>query len=97
MAHAVSVWVEAGREGRLLSYDASGIPDLQPGDLVQVRLRGRLHTGLVSGESSAAPPGVSLEPVLQRLEAAAVDQHWQALLLQVASRQRASFKAVLNQ
>ena len=80
----MSVWVEAGREGRLLSYDASGIPDLQPGDLVQVRLRGRLHTGLVSAESSAAPPGVSLEPVLQRLEAAAVDQHWQALLQQVA-------------
>ena len=80
----MSVWVEAGREGRLLSYDASGIPDLQPGDLVQVRLRGRLHTGLVSAESSAAPPGVSLEPVLQRLETAAVDQHWQALLQQVA-------------
>ena len=80
----MSVWVEAGREGRLLSYDASGIPDLQPGDLVQVRLRGRLHTGLVSAESSAAPPGVALEPVLQRLETAAVDQHWQALLQQVA-------------
>ena len=80
----MSVWVEAGREGRLLSYDASGIPDLQPGDLVQVRLRGRLHTGLVSAESSAAPPGMSLEPVLQRLETAAVDQHWQALLQQVA-------------
>ena len=76
--------MEAGREGRLLSYDASGIPDLQPGDLVQVRLRGRLHTGLVSAESSAAPPGVALEPVLQRLETAAVDQHWQALLQQVA-------------
>ena len=76
--------MEAGREGRLLSYDASGIPDLQPGDLVQVRLRGRPHTGLVSAESSAAPPGVALEPVLQRLETAAVDQHWQALLQQVA-------------
>ena len=84
VAHAVSVWVEAGREGRLLSYDASGIPDLQPGDLVQVRLRGRLHTGLVSAETSSAPPGVDLAPVLERLETAAVDRHWQELLHQVA-------------
>ena len=45
---SVSVWVEAGRSGRLLSYDASEVEPLQPGDLVRVKLRGQLHTGIVS-------------------------------------------------
>jgi len=85
----VSVWVEAGREGRCLTYDGRacalrGEP-LGPGDLVRVRLRGRPHQGLVV---AAAPeeqrPGMVLEPVLERLEAAAVTSAWQALLDAVA-------------
>ena len=82
----VSVWVEAGREGRLLSYDGSAIDDLQAGDLVSVRLRGRLHTGLISSEVVEVPAGVALEPVLERLESAAVDPAWQQLLQEVSER-----------
>ena len=82
----VSVWVEAGREGRLLSYDGSAIEDLQAGDLVSVRLRGRLHTGLISAEAVEIPAGVTLESVLERLESAAVDPAWQQLLQEVAER-----------
>jgi primosomal protein N' (replication factor Y) len=85
-ANVVSVWVEAGREGRLLSYDSSSWPDLQAGDLVRVRLRGRPHNGLVSAEELPLPEGIQLEPVLQKLEAAAIDPCWQLLLQQVAER-----------
>ncbi|MEN9879258.1 MAG: Primosomal protein [Cyanobacteriota bacterium] len=80
----VAVWVEAGREGRLLSYSTATCPDLQPGDLVRVRLRGRLLNGLVTAETPDLPEGLKLEPVLDRLEAAAVDPRWQALLGAVA-------------
>lgn len=80
----VAVWVEAGREGRLLSYGTATCPDLQPGDLVRVRLRGRLLNGLVTAETPELPEGLKLEPVLERLEAAAVDPRWQALLQAVA-------------
>ena len=86
MVKPVSVWVEAGREGRLLSYDGSAIEDLQAGDLVSVRLRGRLHTGLISAEAVEIPAGVTLESVLERLESAAVDPVWQQLLQEVAER-----------
>ncbi len=84
MVKPVSVWVEAGREGRLLSYDASGVGPLQAGDLVRVRLRGRLHAGLVSAECAEVPAGVQLEPVLEQLESAAVDPAWQHLLVEVS-------------
>ena len=83
---SVSVWVEAGRSGRLLSYDASGVEPLQPGDLVRVKLRGQLHTGIVSAETADVPEGVALSPVLERLEAAAVDPLWQQMLEAVAQR-----------
>ena len=93
---AVSVWVEAGRSGRLLSYDASGIETLQAGDLVRVKLRGQLHTGIVSAETAELPAGVALAPVLQRLEAAAVDPLWQQMLQAVAQRCHTSSFQVLK-
>jgi len=84
----LSVWVEAGREGRCLTYDGRscalrGEP-LAPGDVVRVRLRGRPHQGLVVGAAPAALPAMALEPVLDRIEAAAVTPSWQALLAAVA-------------
>ena len=82
---SVSVWVEAGRSGRLLSYDASGVEPLQAGDLVRVKLRGQLHTGIVSAEAADVPEGVALSPVLERLETAAVDPLWQQMLEAVAT------------
>ena len=84
----LSVWVEAGREGRCLTYDGRlcalrGEP-LAPGDVVRVRLRGRPHQGLVVGAEPAGLPAMALEPVLERIEAAAVTPAWQALLAAVA-------------
>ena len=93
---SVSVWVEAGRSGRLLSYDASGVEPLQPGDLVRVKLRGQLHTGIVSAETADVPEGVALSPVLERLEAAAVDPLWQQMLEAVAQRCHTSSFQVLK-
>ena len=93
---SVSVWVEAGRSGRLLSYDASGVEPLQAGDLVRVKLRGQLHTGIVSAEAAEIPEGVALSPVLERLEAAAVDPLWQQMLEAVAQRCHTSSFQVLK-
>ena len=84
----LSVWVEAGREGRCLTYDgrlcALRGETLAPGDVVRVRLRGRPHQGLVVAAEPAGLPAMALEPVLERIEAAAVTPAWHALLAAVA-------------
>ena len=49
------VWVEAGREGQIFTYANPEGFALAPGDLVQVRLRGRRQSGLVV-EALLAPP-----------------------------------------
>lgn len=96
----VSVWVEAGREGRCLTYDGGpcalrGEP-LAAGDVVRVRLRGRPHQGLVVGAAPDGLPAMALEPVLQRIEAAAVTPTWQALLAAVAQDSHTSPFQVLR-
>ncbi len=83
----VQVWVEAGREGRIFTYAAPPALNLAAGDLVTLRLRGRLQIGLVV-ETLAAPPP-DLDPAVIHFveglhQAAAVDPHWQALLQDVA-------------
>lgn len=83
---AVSVWVEAGREGLLLSYSNGSGMVLEVGDLVRVKLRGKLHNGLVNETNAAIPEGISLEPVLERLEPAAINEKWQKLLIAVANQ-----------
>ncbi|MEY4824891.1 MAG: Primosomal protein [Cyanobacteriota bacterium] len=83
---AVNVWVEAGREGLLLTYGHGDCPALQKGDLVRVKLRGRLHNGLVCSVNAETPEGLALEPVLERLESAAINERWQDLLVAVAAQ-----------
>ena len=43
----VQVWLEAGREGQVFTYANPQALELGCGDLVQLRLRGRRHSGLV--------------------------------------------------
>ena len=45
----IDVWLEAGREGRCFSYKENQDFSVDFGDLVSVRLRGRLVNGLVVG------------------------------------------------
>ncbi len=72
----------------MFTYANPELLELGVGDLVQVRLQGRRHAGLVMGCQQEPSPELaektihSIEAVLQR---AAVDPHWQELLAQVAS------------
>ncbi len=83
----LDVWVEAGREGQVFTYaNPLGMP-LAVGDLVQVPLRGRRHSGLVVDALASRPEqleGRSLQPVERLLQAAAVTPSWQQLIDQVA-------------
>ena len=83
------VWVEAGREGQVFTYaNAAGL-DLAPGDLVQVPLRGRRHTGLLVSLLEACPPEVPVavvQPIAARLEPLALDGPWQRWMASVAEQ-----------
>ncbi|MFM7240222.1 MAG: primosomal protein N' [Cyanobium sp.] len=83
----VQVWLEAGREGQVFTYSNPRSLPLAIGDLVQVRLQGRRHGGLVVELLDAAPVDLGLrplQPVELRLQPAAVDAEWQALITAVA-------------
>lgn len=83
----LDVWLEAGREGQVFTYsNPDGLP-LGTGDLVQVRLRGRLHAGLVVACLKNCPKEgaeQSFQPVIALLERAAVHPDWQHLIAAVA-------------
>ena len=89
----LQVWLEAGREGQVFTYANPQQIPVQPGDLVQVRLRGRRHSGLVV-EALAELPGElgarTVQPIESLLQAAAVTPRWQALIAQVALHCHAS-------
>ena len=83
----VEVWLEAGREGRSFSYSADPSMELRPGDLVRVRLRGRVMHGLVVAEREwAEQDPKELQPVESLLQRAAVDSDWYSWLERVADR-----------
>ncbi|MEB3242591.1 MAG: primosomal protein N' [Cyanobacteriota bacterium] len=83
----LEVWLQAGQAGRVFTYaNALALP-LAEGDLVQVRLQGRLHAGLVVACHDNPPKelvSTSLQPVLALLERAAVTTSWQQLIAAVA-------------
>ena len=85
----LEIWLEAGREGRVFTYaNPSGVA-VGIGDLVQVRLQGRLQNGLVVGWPMACPDGLEpgrLRPIERVLQPAAVDPQWRALIEAVASQ-----------
>ncbi|MEB3173078.1 MAG: primosomal protein N' [Cyanobacteriota bacterium] len=89
----LQVWLEAGREGQVFTYANPQKIPVGPGDLVQVRLRGRRHSGLVVEVLAERPVGLAdkaLQPIETLLQAAAVTPRWQALITQVAEHCHAS-------
>ena len=89
MAPYAQVWVEAGREGQVFTYANPEGLALAPGDLVQVRLRGRPHTGLLVSLLASCPvdlPVDSLQPIAACLQSAALDPAWQRWIASVAEQ-----------
>jgi primosomal protein N' (replication factor Y) len=85
----LNIWVEAGREGQVFTYSNPHALALGTGDLVQVRLKGRLHAGLVVECLQQGPkdlPEHSLQPVMALVERAAIHPDWQQLIAEVAQQ-----------
>ena len=83
----LQVWLEAGREGQVFTYTNPQALELGCGDLVQVRLRGQRHIGLVVELLNAPPLELSsrqLQPIESLHQSAAVDPGWQQLIEVVA-------------
>ena len=98
----VQVWLEAGREGQVFTYSNPKQLPCARGDLVQIRLRGRRHIGLVLellDERPAALAGKALQPIETVHQQAAVEPYWQSLIETVAQQCRTTsfrtLKAVL--
>ena len=84
----VQVWLEAGPEGQVFTYENPQKLDLASGDLVQIRLRGRRHIGLVVALLENCPrelEGKSLQPIEALHQRAAIDPHWGQLMDDVAA------------
>jgi primosomal protein N' (replication factor Y) len=85
----LEVWVEAGREGQMFTYAnplalAAGV-----GDLVQVRLQGHLHSGLVVERLEQLPAeleGKTIRPIEAVLQSAAIDPQWREWMQEVANQ-----------
>jgi primosomal protein N' (replication factor Y) len=83
----LDIWLEAGREGQVFTYSNPHGLALGTGDLVQVRLKGRLHAGLVVACLQHSPkdrPEHTLQPVMALVERAAIHPDWQQLIAEVA-------------
>ena len=89
----LQVWLEAGREGQVFTYSNPRALAVGCGDLVQVRLRGQRHIGLVVELLNSPPDGLTdkqLQPIEALHQRAAVDRHWQQLIEHVAETCRTS-------
>ena len=89
----LQVWLEAGREGQVFTYSNPQGLAVGCGDLVQLKLRGRRHVGLVVEALQAEPQhlaGRQLQPIEGLHQKAAVDPHWQQLIEAVARECRTS-------
>lgn len=75
----VEVWLEMGREGMKLTYADFYALEPQPGDIVCVKVRGRLHQGLVVTTRPSVvgmPSRHILQPVEEIVEAISVASGW---------------------
>jgi primosomal protein N' (replication factor Y) len=84
----LQVWLDAGREGQVFTYANPSRLSAGPGDLVRVRLQGRLHAGLVVAISQERPPELgerTAQPIAAVLQPAAVDPRWRRLVEAVAN------------
>jgi primosomal protein N' (replication factor Y) len=95
----LQVWLEAGPEGQVFTYANPEQWEIGCGDLVQLRLRGRRHVGLVVELLNAIPTaleGRSIQPIEGLHQRAAVDRVWQQLIESVASSCRTSLFRTLK-
>ena len=94
----MQVWLEAGPEGQVFTYANPQGLELGSGDLVQIRLRGRRHIGLVVSLLHQCPSeleGKSLQPIEALHQRAAIDADWASLIHSVAESCRTTtFRAL---
>ncbi|MFM7170160.1 MAG: primosomal protein N' [Cyanobium sp.] len=95
----LDIWLEAGREGQVFTYSNPQALTLGPGDLVQVKLKGRLHAGLVVACLRHCPQDLAestLQPVIGLVEQAAIHPDWQHLITTVAQQTHTSLFRTLR-
>ena len=85
------IWLHVGREGRCFSYQDGNNLDLDSGDVVTVRLKGRLMQGLVVNKrkrskinSNENLNNISLNNVVSLVQKAAIKKEWREWLDEIA-------------
>jgi len=85
------IWLHVGREGRCFSYQDENNLDVDLGDVVTVRLKGRLMQGLVvkkrerdKNNASDNFKKISLSNVISLVQKAAIKKEWREWLDEIA-------------
>ena len=85
------IWLHVGREGRCFSYKDGNNLDIDLGDVVTVRLKGRLMQGLVVDKrkritttSKGNLNNISLNNVVSLVQKAAIKKEWKQWLDEIA-------------
>ena len=85
------VWLHVGREGRCFSYQDGNNLDIDLGDVVSVRLKGRLMQGLVINKREKSKSNlkknlndISLNNVEALVQKAAIKKEWRDWLEEIS-------------
>ena len=84
------IWLHVGREGRCFSYQDGNNLDIDSGDVVRVRLKGRLMQGWVlkkkrsKNNSDETLNNISLNNVVSLVQKAAIKKDWREWLDEIA-------------
>ena len=85
------IWLHVGREGRCFSYQDGNNLDIDLGDVVTVRLKGRLMQGLVVRKRNRNKininenfENISLNNVVSLVQKAAIKKEWREWLEEIA-------------
>jgi len=85
------IWLHVGRQGRCFSYQDGNNLDIDLGDVVTVRLKGRLMQGLVVNKRHRSkinlnenPKNISLNNVVALVQKAAIKKEWREWLDEIA-------------
>ncbi len=85
------IWLHVGREGRCFSYQDGNNLDIDLGDVVSVRLRGRLMQGLVVKKrnnseinSKANIDNIAFHNVVSLVQKAAIKKEWREWIDEIA-------------
>jgi len=83
------IWLHVGREGRCFSYQDGNNLDIDLGDVVTVRLKGRLMQGLVvnkRNKEKSSLNNISLNNVVSLVQKAAIKKEWREWLNEIAHK-----------